>query len=144
LLPLDFFRLWAIPIADSPSATAASTYRADRRTSMIYGLVAGLGSGSAAGLVTGAVAGPVFGLFYGLSACLMFGSFGALAAGQVLLVKLTEFTLTCEGRGRVDFLRLLQGASERQVLRQAGAVYQFRHTALQTHLAGMYQPANYR
>jgi hypothetical protein len=36
---------------------------------------------------------------------------------------------------RVRFLPLLQTALDRQVLRQAGAVYQFRHAALQDLLA---------
>ena len=35
----------------------------------------------------------------------------------------------------VRFLPLLQTALDRQVLRQAGAVYQFRHAALQDLLA---------
>ncbi|MGH3938661.1 MAG: hypothetical protein ACRDTG_08475 [Pseudonocardiaceae bacterium] len=33
---------------------------------------------------------------------------------------------------------LLEGAHRRQVLRQAGAVYQFRHAELQEHLAKIY------
>jgi len=36
---------------------------------------------------------------------------------------------------RVRFVPLLQTALDRQVLRQAGAVYQFRHAALQDLLA---------
>ena len=126
--------LWATPIADLQSATAASTYRADRRTSMIYGLVAGLGVGLGFGLSLGPRGGVGVGVGVGVLSALA----GALLVGQVPLVKLTELTLTCQGWGQVHFLRLLEGASEQQVLRQAGTVYQFRHAVLQTHLAGMY------
>ena len=61
-----------------------------------------------------------------------------LLAAQVPLVKLTELVLACQGSGRVHFLYLLEEAFSRQVLRQAGAVYQFRHAALQDRLAETY------
>jgi hypothetical protein len=38
----------------------------------------------------------------------------------------------------VRFMRLLETALQRQVLRQAGAVYQFRHAALQDYLADLH------
>jgi hypothetical protein len=52
-------------------------------------------------------------------------------------MKLTELVLTCQGRAH--FLHLLEDALDRQVLRQAGAVYQFRHAALQDHFAAMHR-----
>ena len=65
-----------------------------------------------------------------------------MARGQVPIVRLTELVLTCQGRGRVHVLRLMKDAFDRQVLRQAGTVYQFRHAALQDRLAGTcYQEA---
>jgi hypothetical protein len=39
----------------------------------------------------------------------------------------------------VKFIRVLGDAHQRQVLRQAGAVYQFRHAELQDHLAGIHR-----
>jgi hypothetical protein len=36
-------------------------------------------------------------------------------------------------------MRLLEGALDRQVLRQAGAVYQFWHAELQDHLAARHR-----
>lgn len=136
-LVLTFRFLWGTPIAVSPSASAAATYRADLRTSVIVGLMVGLAGGLAVGLATGLEFGPTF----GLEAAVVFG-LGAgvpiwLLAAQVPLVKLTELVLACQGSGRVHFLHLLEEAFSRQVLRQAGAVYQFRHAALQDHLAGM-------
>jgi hypothetical protein len=126
--------LWAVPIATSPSATAAGSYRTDLGQCSIAGLMTGL----ACGLTAGLAAGLKFGIAFGLESSIVFG-LGAgivitLIAGQVPLVKLTELVLTCQGKGRVRFLHLLEEASNRQVLRQAGAVYQFRHAALQDRL----------
>jgi hypothetical protein len=45
-----------------------------------------------------------------------------------------QVVLFLQGR-RVRFMPLLETALERQVLRQAGAVYQFRHADLQDRLA---------
>ncbi len=59
----------------------------------------------------------------------------SFAFGQVPLVKLTEIILTCRWRDRAHFHRLLEEACERQVLRQAGTVYQFRRALLQDQLA---------
>lgn len=57
-----------------------------------------------------------------------------LCAGQVSLIGLTQL-VPRPNPGRVSFARLLDDAQQRQVLRQAGAVYQFRHAVLQTRLA---------
>ena len=57
---------------------------------------------------------------------------------QVPSVKLTELVLACQGKGGPGFLLLLEEALGRQVLRQAGAVYQFRHAVLQDRLARMF------
>ena len=55
-------------------------------------------------------------------------------------IGLTELALTATGAGRVKFMRVLEDAHHRQVLRQAGAVYQFRHAELQEHLAKIHRP----
>ena len=137
-LVFAFRGLWATPIAVSPSASAAATYRADLRTSVIAGLMAGLAGGLAAGLAAGLEFGPTF----GFEAAVVFGLGAGLSiwllAAQVPLVKLTELVLACQGSGRVHFLHLLEEAFSRQLLRQAGAVYQFRHAALQDRLAETY------
>jgi hypothetical protein len=141
-LAIGLFNLWATPIAGSLSATPRATYRSDRRTSMILGLAIGL----AIGLVFALAFEPVDGLTVGLADGLGFGLSGmftaSLAFGQVPLVKLTELLLTCRGEGRVHFRRLLEDACDRQVLRQAGTIYQFRHAMLQARIATMSTPAD--
>jgi hypothetical protein len=53
-------------------------------------------------------------------------------------LRFTQIALRLKGR-RVRFMPLLETALERQVLRQAGAVYQFRHADLQDRLAERYE-----
>ena len=146
LFPL-ILNQWATPVADSPTATAARSYRADRRTSMIYASVYALGLGISAGLLAGLnrysesftnTGRVMLGLGWALVAGLVTWLMAWLAAGQVPLVNLTQFVLIRRRDGRVHFARLLKDASDRQVLRQAGTVYQFRHAALQAHLAKMH------
>jgi hypothetical protein len=138
---IGLFSLWATPIASSPSATPGATYRSDRRTSVILGITIGL----AIGFVFTLAYEPVEGLETGVAAGIGFGLAGAftasLAFGQVPLVKLTELILSCRWQDRVRFRRLLEDACDRQVLRQAGTVYQFRHAMLQDRLATGYSPA---
>ena len=129
-LGLLFGYFCTIPVAASPSATAVGTYRADRQTSIIAGLVIGAIAGVVAGLAFGPAAGTVTGLGAGL--------LSTLITVQVPIVKLTEIILSFQERSRISFRRLLEDALDRQLLRQAGTVYQFRHAALQDHLAATY------
>ena len=62
-----------------------------------------------------------------------------LTEGSVPNVGLTEYVLAVTGAGRVKFMKVLEDAHRRQVLRQAGAVYQFRHADLQEHLAKIHR-----
>ncbi len=117
------------PLAGSASATAVSSYHADRRT----GVIAGLGIGTVAGVLVGFGFGLTVGIVAGLGARLL----AALVAVQVSVVKLAELILGIQEGSRVNFRRLLEDALDRQLLRQAGTVYQFRHAALQDHLAAM-------
>jgi hypothetical protein len=126
-LAIGMLVLWSTRIARSPSATPVVSYRSDRRTAVILALISGFGIG----LVVGLGAGPLSGVGLGVSAALI----AWLALGQVPLIKLTEVILGCHGHGRWRFLPLLEDARDRQILRQAGAVYQFRHAALQDRLA---------
>jgi hypothetical protein len=147
--------LWAVPLPDIPDNSPLSVYRKDVRAQLVAALVvgvlggligAGLGplfdfsSGPLEGLAAhgpgpraaiGAVVGPAFALLLGMVLGVVPG------ASWGLLV--TELAWRVHGRGSIRFLALLESARHRQVLRQAGAVYQFRHAELQDHLAGRYR-----
>ena len=88
------------------------------------GLVGGLVFGTHGELMGGLVGGFGLGLAIGLGS----------GFGPVIKLAWTERIWTLGG-STVRFIPLLQTALDRQVLRQAGAVYQFRHAALQDLLA---------
>jgi MFS family permease len=139
-LAFEVRSLLSIPAADVSSATAASTYRADRIASLATGLMAGLAFGlAAAAIATTVSAGIVSFLGNWLDAAVPLGCTVAVAAalltGQVPRLKFTEIILALRYRDRIDFPQLLEEASRQQLLRQAGVVYQFRHAALQDRLA---------
>lgn len=80
------------------------------------------------GLMLGVVAGLLFGLAFGV----------AFASARTSWARFTMTRLTLGLRGHLprDLMGFLADAHERHgVLRQVGAVYQFRHVGLQRHLA---------
>lgn len=83
--------------------------------------------------------GLLFGLVDGLRVGLAFCLVGPVADRASFTVLISQLALTTQARGYVCFLPLVQDANRRQVLRQAGTVYQFRHAALQNYLAGAYR-----
>jgi hypothetical protein len=135
---------WVVTAADAPFATPASTYRTDRRACAIYagGFVAMLVIPACIAIAAVAAAvrhpppvtGAALAVGWLAAAVLITWCIAWLCAGQVSLIGLTQLVLR-PSRGRVSFARLLDDAQQRQVLRQAGAVYQFRHAVLQTRLA---------
>lgn len=141
---IQLFNLWAVPLPWAATATPVARYRSDRRTSIGFVLTCGLGGVlmmvPIGALFNGLVAGLVFGLTFGFPlGLLIFGIPIAFAGGSMPQVCLTELLLAITGAGRVKFIRVLDDAHHRQVLRQAGAVYQFRHAELQDHLAEIHR-----
>jgi hypothetical protein len=131
--------VWSTPSATARAATPIEVYRSDRRRTLAVGLTVGLTVWLAVGLTVGLTIGVKFGLADGLAVGLAVGLAFALAfgltigSGPALRLAVIEVVWGLRGR-RPRFMRLLQTALRRQVLRQAGAVYQFRHAALQDHL----------
>jgi hypothetical protein len=135
-LPIAFVarlkRLWEIPLS-ATAATPSTEYRHNRRTSTVFALGIGLVFGLFFGIPAGTLYGFASGLWAGILIGLMIGSQIGLKS-PAPLVALAQFVLAITGDGRVRFIRLLEDAHHRQVLRQAGAIYQFRHAELQEHL----------
>jgi hypothetical protein len=134
---------WTAPFASSIAATTHATYRNVRTSSVAFGLVDLLLVALLVGLESGFARSLGTVLVTSLMIMLLGAILGGLASGlrfkQVALVKLTEFTLGLTGQGHVHFLRILEDARHLGVLRQAGAVYQFRHAELQDHLAKIHR-----
>ena len=104
-----------------------------------FGLAFGLGAGLEAGLAAGLAVGLWFGLTAGLVFGLMSGLFAGLTSGsdrpQWAPYMLTRGWLAIDHRLPWSLMTFLADAHQRGVLRQAGAVYQFRHIDLQHRLA---------
>ncbi|MGW3960159.1 hypothetical protein ACWED2_10070 [Amycolatopsis sp. NPDC005003] len=151
------FYLWVTPLATAHAIDPAEVYRFDRRRTLLFGFVVGL-VGGLTGLVVGSGGNGVIdltefvigltgltGLVVGSPDSLAVGLAGGLVIGFLVAfgpaLQLTVVQTIWRLRGRpIRFLPLLQAALHRQVLRQAGAVYQFRHAALQDFLTTVRQP----
>jgi len=130
-------RLWQIPVSTT-AATPSTEYRHNRRTSTVFALGIGLVFGLFFGIPAGTLYGFASGLWAGILTGLTIGSQIGLKS-PALLVALAQFVLAITGGGWVSFMRLLEDAHHCQVLRQAGAVYQFRHADFQEYLNKLHQ-----
>lgn len=132
--------IWLTPLAESPASTPDGTFRADRRRTVVT-----VSSGVILGGFVFALfnvadpprpgtwsVGPEFGIVIGV----VYGVLTGL--GPAVLTGFAQLVLLLCGRP-VRFPVLFREALRRQVLRQAGVVYQFRHAELQDHLATAYR-----
>ena len=96
-----------------------------------FGLALGLAAGFAAVLAAGLAGGLLFGLAIGIGFGLAFG----LSDSAAWPAALAFVQLALRDEAPLRLLRFLEEARDRQVLRVAGPVYQFRHARLQERLA---------
>ncbi|WP_157751834.1 hypothetical protein [Actinoplanes derwentensis] len=136
----DLLSLWSQPLPAARTAAPGDVFTEDRERAIVFGIalggIFGILSGLVAGVVVGLLSGFAFGLVFGSIAALVVGSVAGFVFGLGPAVELAWMERFLALRGvTVRFMPLLQTALEKQVLRQAGAVYQFRHAALQDLLA---------
>jgi hypothetical protein len=125
---------WIRPAKPTLSGlTPQKAFSHDLRTSLVLGVGAAIGLGLVAWLLVW-FRGPGTGLGAGLLVGLVAG---ALAGPAIGLLSVAPF-LYLRGLGPPATMRFLEVARNRQVLRQAGAVYQFRHADVQDRLAAQY------
>ncbi|MEL5956619.1 NACHT domain-containing protein [Streptomyces sp. CLV115] len=103
---------------------------------LVIGPTVGLVEGVWHGALRGIEVGAVFGLEAAFGAGLAYGC-GLTAWGQ--WVALARIWLPLTGRLPWRLMAFLDDAHQREVLRQAGAVYQFRHASVQDHLNSEYR-----
>ena len=128
------------PIDIETVVSPVSLLKSNRANAIVYLLVGMLVLSVEFGLVNGVMRGPLTGLEVGL----VFGLEVALGAGpgygMILTswgrwVALARIWLPLTGRLPWAVVAFLEDAYRRGALRQAGAVYQFRHARLQDYLA---------
>lgn len=124
-----------LSLAGGIAAALLGRYFAPKPGTVAYGIAGALISGQVItdtpSVAHAVAAGGLFGLAVGLSVCLSraWGVFGC-----------TRLWLAARGHIPFGFMAFLDDAHRRGVLRQVGAVYQFRHARLQERLAD-YVPA---
>jgi NACHT domain-containing protein len=124
---------WSARVSTAEAMNPLEVHRSDYRRVVRSGLPLGLFSGISIGFSVAFLfqGGPIGGIVVGIGSGLAFGLMVGLGpAGELIL---SQMAWRLRGQ-RVRFLPLLQTALNRQVLRQAGALYQFRHAALQDYL----------
>jgi hypothetical protein len=142
-LLVGVLRVWRTPVAELSAGTPYSTYRADRRAARLGTLLVGAAAGL--GIVMAVLIESPFkdatrtetfiiGLLALLQSVAIFGWLPWATAGAAPQLRVAQVALRLSGRGRVQFIPLLEDALVRQVLRQAGTMYQLRHAALQDYL----------
>ncbi|GGY15646.1 NACHT domain-containing protein [Streptomyces xanthochromogenes] len=149
---LGLLSLFEAPLDIRSAVNPRSLLRTNGRTAVTqllfwapaFGLLVGLGSMVVIRLAA-AVLGPVV---WNLTAALKLGVISGLGGAFGYLFSLTSWGqwtvfsriwLPMTGRLPWPVVAFLEDAYQRGVLRQAGAVYQFRHARLQHHLAGAYR-----
>jgi hypothetical protein len=157
---LELLDIWRVPIAETLDATPRLIHQKDVKSELVGALLRVFGFSIVIaflfvlwvlaavgwwddsvgwrealdrGLATGVWLGACTGLWIGVAVELWAG-FAQSAACRLLFA---EVALSLRGRP-VRFMPLLERALGKQVLRQAGAVYQFRHADLQDRLAERY------
>jgi hypothetical protein len=134
------FRPGLVTVPGDPAAAGSprAVLTRDQQAALLLMLGPGLGFGLVAGLGFGLVYGPASGFIWG------FGGLGVGLGGGLLAswtktawpsYMLTRGSLALRHRLPWSLMSFLADAHRRGVLRQAGAVYQFRHIDLQHRLA---------
>jgi hypothetical protein len=148
-LGYDLVDVWRRPLSTALDVTPRSVYQRDMRSSLVRWLMAGLASGLGFALIWPLILElPPYDLRRSEAmwprviltvaiAWLIAFWLGRLARNATSLLAFAEIVLCLKGRP-VRFMPMLETALARQVLRQAGAVYQFRHASLQDRLAEQY------
>lgn len=127
------------PIDVRTAVSPTDLLRTNRATVIFESSVIGLVCAAAFAVMAGLLHGLRYGLLYGISYGLVLGfgiglgvTLGLTAWGQWLA--LSRIWLPLHRRLPWALITFLDDACQRGVLRQAGAVYQFRHARLQAHL----------
>ncbi|WP_371675948.1 trypsin-like peptidase domain-containing protein [Streptomyces sp. NBC_01276] len=133
-----------VPVDIGSGVSSSELLAQDRRNVVVHLLVWAFVFGTGAGCANAFTGGPVWGLLLGLAFGIEAAFAGGLAYGLAFTawgqwVALARIWLPLTGQLPWRLVAFLDDACERDVLRQAGAVYQFRHAQLQDHLTRVHR-----
>ncbi|MFD0574169.1 hypothetical protein ACFQ0T_39315 [Kitasatospora gansuensis] len=136
--------LFEAPVRTESVVSPADLLHIERRNVVFHLLTWALVIGLCVGLLNGIVYGPVrgfeVGLVFGLEAAFGAGlSYGLSLTAWGQWVALARIWLPLTGQLPWALITFLEDAHHRGVLRQVGAVYQFRHAWIQSHLSRSHQ-----
>ncbi|MBW6433663.1 hypothetical protein KZ829_07895 [Actinoplanes hulinensis] len=144
-VPIGVGRWLSVPDVTDPDQAVAATFRSSLRSERETLLMTTLGAGFAVGAVTAAVV-ALFGGSPAIAAVLAGLPVTVLAAfgSGAPWVAYTAARSWLAARGRLPWrlTRFLEDAHRRQVLRQDGPAYRFRHERLRSYLSGDPPPAS--
>ncbi len=131
--------LWLVPVRRRPAVSAASTYRADRLASLITAVSwLPVGAFLASPLIfVDAWSRKLIAML--LVALAITAFFSITYASRYLWLKVTELVMGAEWRERVSFVRLLEDAADRGIVRRAGTGYEFTDEPLRERLAACWE-----
>lgn len=129
------FRETARPRDIESVASPISALARVRRATVATGIIAGIVPGAIGGIVGAVTSGALSGIEDGLALALAFGVVMASLSSTWPWYEIARIWLALKHRLPWSLMRFLTDAHRRGVLRQIGAVYQFRHIELQHRLA---------
>jgi transcriptional regulator with XRE-family HTH domain len=143
-LVFGLIALFEAPVRTESVVSPADLLHIERRNVVFHlltwALVIGLGVGLLNGIVYGPLRGFEVGLVFGLEAAFGAGlSYGLSLTAWGQWVALARIWLPLTGHLPWALIAFLDDAHQRGVLRQVGAVYQFRHAWVQSHLSHSHQ-----
>jgi hypothetical protein len=128
-------RLRITPADLTIAADPRTVLARDRGAFLSFGLASGGSFGLVVGLVVGLAVRPAVGLVVGLAVAFASALWGGLMESAWGWFAIARCCSALRGRLPWRLMAFLADAHQRGVLRQLGAVYQFRHVELQRHLA---------
>lgn len=137
------------PITGDSAVSPADVLDTNRRNAMFrlltWALVIGLEAGIVDGILNGPLRGFQVGAVFGLEAAFGAGlGYGLSLTAWGQWMALCRIWLPLRGKLPWALMAFLDDAHRRDVLRQAGAVYQFRHAEIQSHLSRTFQERHER
>ena len=143
-LVLGLLALLEAPVRTESAVSPADLLRMDRQNVVFnlltWALVIGFGVGLFDAITSGPLRGLEVGTVFGLEAAFGAGlGYGLSLTAWGQWVALSRIWLPLTGRLPWALIAFLDDAHQRGVLRQAGAVYQFRHARIQSHLSQTFQ-----